>query len=259
MTKNLFMIQCNCLGGRGRNRTQLIGEFKMKKIKTVFKMDYDLGKITKNINQEVSWLFDNDAENFVIPTVKIDGASTMVKDGVLYKRYDMKPRKISFKERNRRLNSGEPKFTWNDFKAIPENSITCQDSFDEVTGHFPIWIPVNDSINDSKYHIEAFNLKDSWSDGTYELIGKKVCLNKYGLENHELVKHGSIKADLKAPFTLENIYEWLMNNNEEGLVFHNTKTGDYAKVRRSDFAIDQSYFFNWKDAKLDEFYKLNEV
>ena len=108
----------------------------MKKIKTVFKMDYDLGKITKNINQEVSWLFDNDAENFVIPTVKIDGASTMVKDGVLYKRYDMKPRKISFKEKNRRLNSGEPKFTWNDFKAIPENSITCQDSFDEVTGHF---------------------------------------------------------------------------------------------------------------------------
>lgn len=179
----------------------------MRKIKTVWKINRETHLATDEVVE--AWVLNGEGR----ATIKFDGTSSMVLDGVLYKRYDAKHG-----------------------KNPPSNWISCEEAPDPVTGHWPGWVPVDASDNSNRYHVEAFN-KGSFPDGTYELIGPKVAGNPYGLTSHELVRHGAEEVEVGR--TREEIVEWLRDHNHEGLVFH-PPDGRMAKIRRKDFG------FRWK-------------
>lgn len=231
----------------------------MKKTKKVFEFNYEKQILTNKFEKGSEWVID---DNISIPTVKFDGTATFYKDGIFYKRYDLKP-KISKKEKLFRKKNGIL-YTWDDFPQKPENAIPCQENFDAVTGHFPMWVPVDFKSNENKYHLEAFeNAKKAGileNETSYELIGEKINGNPHNIVGHKLIKHGSVIINnLSKPYNIDNIYKWLIDNNEEGIVFWNKETGELAKIRRKDIAIDTSYNFKWDKAEIKDFHNLEEI
>lgn len=176
----------------------------MKKIRTVFLIDRDLRRATDVVQEK--WVLEGEGT----ATIKFDGTSSMIKDGLLYKRFDAKHG-----------------------KTPPEGFIPAEPSPDVHTGHWPGWVRVSDTDPADKWHREAF-ARSEFEDGTYELIGPKVQKNKYGLDSHELVLHGSVTVEVER--THEGLLKWLEENNHEGLVFHHPD-GRMAKLRRKDFGI----------------------
>ena len=176
----------------------------MKKIKTVFKIDRNVHLATDEIQED--WVMRGEG----IATVKIDGTSTRIDAGKLYKRFDAKHG-----------------------KNPPEGFIPAEEAPDVNTGHWPGWVLVDSAKPENKWHIEAFEGND-FEDGTYELIGPKIQGNKYNLTKHELVKHGSIIVEVGR--TKEEMIKWLEDNHHEGLVFHH-EDERMAKLRRKDFGI----------------------
>lgn len=183
----------------------------MKKMSTLFKIDYSSGrkgKILNEVNTENSWVFTDEA---VTPTRKFDGTAACIIDGVLYKRYDAKHG-----------------------KTAPEGAIPCSEP-DIITGHHPHWVKCTES---DKYFLEAFAKQEVWDDGTYELCGPKVGINIENFVDHTLVKHGCEVLPLSKPYTFESIRVFLQDrsNNIEGIVFHG-KNGNMCKIRKSDFGV----------------------
>jgi hypothetical protein len=176
----------------------------MKKIKTVFLIDRDVNRATEVVQE--GWVLEGDG----LATIKFDGTSTMVQNGELYKRYDAK--------------GG---------KTPPDGFIPAEAAPDTHTGHWPGWVKVSDNDPADRWHREAFTEGD-FEDGTYELIGPKVQRNKYGLDRHRLVKHGSMTVAVGR--TREELIRWLEENEHEGLVFHHPD-GRMAKLRRKDFGL----------------------
>jgi hypothetical protein len=84
----------------------------------------------------------------------------------------------------------------------------------------------------TKWHRQAFDA--DLPDGTYELVGPKVQSNRYGLDTHQLWRHGSVIVEVER--TREALIEWLATHDEEGLVFHHPD-GSMAKIRRKDFGL----------------------
>ena len=175
----------------------------MKKMKTVFVIDRNTRRATDEV--QVQWVMDG--EGFA--TIKHDGTSCMVEGGMLYRRYDAKKGK-------------NPPVDW----------IPCEENPDPITGHWPGWVKVEENDPACKWHIEAFN--SDLDDGTYELVGPKVQKNRYQLDRHELWRHGRDIVEIER--TREAIVKWLIENDEEGIVFHHPD-GSMAKVRRKDFGI----------------------
>lgn len=176
----------------------------MKKIKTVFVIDRVLKRATEEVQE--AWVLEGKG----VATIKFDGTSSMIENGILYKRYDAK-----------------------NGKTPPEGFVPCEPAPDIHTGHWPGWIRVSDTAPEDKWHREAF-ADGSFADGTYELIGPKVQKDKYGKTRHELIRHGSVVV--KVERTREAMVKWLEDNNHEGLVFHH-EDGRLAKLRRKDFGI----------------------
>ena len=175
----------------------------MKKIGTVFEIDRTTHQATDVVR--AGWVLDGEG----VATIKHDGTSCMVRDGVLFKRLDAK--------RGR---------------TPPEGFEPCEEAPDPVTGHWPGWVPVRADEPSDRHHLEAF--REGLDDGTYELVGPKVQRNHYGLERHELWRHGATVVEVKR--TREAILQWLLDHEEEGLVFHH-EDGRMAKVRRKDFRM----------------------
>lgn len=188
----------------------------MKKISTLFKKDpNDLSKVINEINPDNLWVYDSG-----IPTRKFDGTACMVKDGILYKRYDVK------KDKKTR-----------EFKKVPDNAIPCQDP-DQITGHWPHWVPCNINNPNDKYFFDGFNNLKIKNDGTYELCGEKVQGNPEKIIGHIMIPHGYEKLDLY-DFSFDSIRKFLLdkNNNIEGIVFHDSKSEKMCKIKKSDFGI----------------------
>lgn len=177
----------------------------MKKMKTVFVVDRTCNRATNEVMPGNEWVVNGEG----VATIKHDGTSCMVRDGKLYKRFDLK--------------AG---------RNMPEGFEPCEAAPDANTGHWPGWVPVNDAP-ENRWHNEAF-ANGEFEDGTYELVGPKVNGNKYSLTSHALWKHGCEVVD--APRTFEELRDWLEGRNIEGLVFHRGN-GEMAKLRRKDFGF----------------------
>lgn len=179
----------------------------MKKIISLFKRCYDGNRQVYNeVVPGAEWVINGEG----IATIKFDGTSCLIKDGVLYKRYDVKEGK-------------EP----------PYGFIPAQEP-DKVTGHWPGWLEVGNG-NEDKWHREGFeSLKDKM-DGTYELVGSKVQRNPYHLVKHELWKHGASLA-LECPRDFESLKEYLNLHPIEGIVWHHPD-GKMAKIKARDFGL----------------------
>lgn len=181
----------------------------MKKMRTLFEQDRDF-KVIPKLRDENYFVISGNFE----ASIKRDGTSVMIKDNIMYKRYDAN------------ANKG---------RQVPSNAILCQEE-PTPNGSFPVWIPVNQVNPADKYHIEAFAKQDIWENGTYELCGPAIGSNKEKLDELVLFKHGSEIVEFDE-VNFEVIKEYLKNNFIEGLIFKDTETGLMTKIRRKDFGL----------------------
>lgn len=185
----------------------------MKKIKTLFERQFENNHIINCLNKVqkgCEWVINGEG----YATEKIDGTCCMIKGNILYRRFDYKVG-----------------------RKLPKGAIPCQEKADEITGHFPHWVKVDENNPSDKYHIQAFKEKDNWEDGTYELIGKHIQGNPYNLENDVLEKHG-LRILKNVPRDYEGLKKYLEDHYIEGIVFYRGN-GEMVKLKRSDFG------FNW--------------
>ena len=184
----------------------------MKKMKTLFTRHFVNHKIVgiDTVPAEgCEWVLKGEG----VATRKLDGTCCLVKDGVLFARFD-----------------------WKKGRKLPQGAIPCQEQPDSVTGSFPHWIPVTDD-NQFKWHRLSFEKLEDKVDGTFELIGKHINGNPEGIEDGDiLVRHGSIILD-DVPRTFEGIKEFLRTHEIEGIVFHR-ENGEMCKIKRTDFGFD---------------------
>lgn len=183
----------------------------MRKISTLFQKDpQDLGRVIPEIHPDNIWVLEGD----FIATQKFDGTAAAIINTLLYKRYDVKKG-----------------------RSIPEEAIACQ-AADKISWHHPHWVPCKRENPEDKYFWEAFDRLEVKQEGTYELCGPKVQGNPEKLEQHTLIKHGSVILTLPEIefFTLR---EYLKNpeNDIEGIVFHHTNNGSQCKLRKKDFGF----------------------
>jgi hypothetical protein len=191
----------------------------MKKMSTLFKVVYhnngEPGIISNEIRSENSWVFSESDQ--VIATVKWDGTAAMIKDGVIFKRYDAKQG-----------------------KSPPVGAIPCDEFPDPISGHWPHWVECSKYNLNDKYFIEAFGNGIGFGDGTYELCGEKIGTNAENICGLALYKHGtSIITTLHWSF--DGIRDYLGNglNNVEGIVFHHID-GRMCKIRKGDFGYERT-------------------
>lgn len=193
----------------------------MKKISTMFVRDAkDRSRIVDVVSPGCEWA----AKGEGVATVKWDGTACLIRGGRLFKRYDAK-----------------------NGKTPPPGFECCEAEPDQVTGHWPGWLPVGDEP-ESKWHREAMTecsmRGEQPPDGTYELIGPKVQGNPYGVgslpslfngSRHFLIKHGqAVLTDV--PRSYEDLREYLRHHPMEGIVFHHPD-GRMAKVKTRDFGL----------------------
>lgn len=188
----------------------------MKKIPTLFNRTFE-GHTVVNVLKEPNPNVYCVMKGLSVATIKKDGSCCMVKDGVLYKRYDAKHG-----------------------KTPPEGAIPCCNP-DPVTGHWPHWLRCDCNKPEDKYFLEAFR-KNNFTDGTYELIGPKVAANPYNMSEHVLYKHGTEVIDsLNREYEdiddlYDSIKDWLTYNKEEGIVFW-LDGEPFCKIKRTDFGL----------------------
>lgn len=187
----------------------------MKKIPTLFKRVFDGHKIVDILDE----ITPGCEEAFLNgeATLKIDGACCAFINHELYKRYDAKKG-----------------------KTPPEGAIPCCDP-DPVTGHWPHWVKVDPRNPADKWFIEAsknttYRLHTTNGSRTYEAIGPHFQGNPYGLEKDVLIPHGfEYIYGLSRDF--ESVKEFLMNHEQEGLVFW-LDGEPVCKIKRSDFGLE---------------------
>lgn len=178
----------------------------MRKIPTLFVRDPErnLHYVTDEVNPACEWVAAGEG----VATRKYDGSCCLVRDGVLYKRHEVKAGKDA-------PEGFEPLGT------------------DEATGKTVGWMPVGEGP-EGKWHRDAFARRPGLRDGTYELCGPKVNGNPEGFAEHVLLAHEDADAYPDAPRTFEGLRVFLADFKGEGLVWHHPD-GRMAKVKRRDF------------------------
>jgi hypothetical protein len=201
---------------------------KMKKIPSLFMRDYEG---TRQVYDEIvpgcEWVAHGEGT----ATVKYDGTACMVRDGVLFKRYDRKLKKGPYRRKKR-----NPDFVpaLDDYKSAPDGWEACEPEPNHHTGHWPGWMPVT-SVPEDVYHRKAWDSRSlDIKDGTHELVGPKIAGNPYNLGHHYLWKHGTKTA--LAPRTFDELKKWFEDHDIEGLVWHHPD-GRMCKIKRRDFGL----------------------
>lgn len=180
----------------------------MKKIISLFQRNYDGDRLVRDeIVPGAEWVASGEG----MATRKFDGTSCMVRDGVLFRRYDAKHG-----------------------KTPPPGFEPAQEP-DPVTGHHPGWVPAG--IAD-RWHLEAWGTSGIIPDGTYELCGPKIQGNPERYATHCLIPHGQFEL-LKAPRDFGGLREYLTTANIEGIVWHHTD-GRMVKIKTKDFGLSRN-------------------
>ncbi len=184
----------------------------MQKIISLFKRNYDGNRqVFPEVVPGAEWVLQGEG----YATRKYDGTCCMIKDGILFKRYEVKKG-----------------------KTAPED-FTDAGPVDPNTGKQQGWRPVGVGPED-KYHRLAFFGTEE--DGTYELLGPKIQGNPEGRKIPELIKHGCTM--LPRMFVVNNsteqqfneIFEFLKLMDIEGIVWHH-KDGRMVKIKKKDFGL----------------------
>lgn len=180
----------------------------MKKIISLFQRNYDGDKLVRNeVVPGAEWVVHGEG----VATCKLDGTCCMVREGKLYKRYELK--------------AG---------KQAPVNFEAAQ-APDIVTGNIPGWVLVGNDPSDI-WHNKAWELAEgSLPDGTYELCGPKIQGNIENYSVHTLVPHGRIVLE-DCPRNFDDLREYLRQHNIEGIVWHHPD-GRMVKIKGKDFGI----------------------
>lgn len=188
----------------------------MKKIISLFQRNYDGDRLVRNeVVPGAEWVIAG--EGFA--TRKWDGTCCLVRDGTLYKRYEVKP-------------GGKPPANFE-----PANDV------DDATGKQQGWVPVGDGPAD-QWHREGLFYRREMSihgipDGTYELVGPKVQGNVEKFDKHLLVRHGDLLL-MSCPRNFDGLKAWLKawlkEQNIEGVVWYHAD-GRMVKIKAKDFGF----------------------
>lgn len=184
----------------------------MQKIQSLFCRNYDTDRqIRDEIVQGSEWVVSGEG----YPTRKYDGTCCMIRDGKLWKRYEVKKGKK------------------------PPAGFEPANEPDPNTGKQQGWLAVGDD-NADRWHREAFEKGVNYRglplrDGTYELCGPKVQGNQEGFEDHVLVPHGC-EMLIDVPTTFDGIREYLESHDIEGIVWHH-QDGRMVKIKGKDYGI----------------------
>lgn len=181
----------------------------MKKIISLFQRNYDGDRLVRDeVVPGAEWVLAGEG----VATRKWDGTCCMVRDGVLYRRYEVKKGKMP-----------------------PVGFEPATESVDPKTGKQQGWIAVGDGPAD-RWHREAWDIRDqNLPDGTYELCGPKIQGNPERWTIHALVEHGwgEIVDD---PRTFAEVKTFLSEANIEGIVWHHPD-GRMVKIKAKDFGL----------------------
>ncbi len=179
----------------------------MKKIISLFQRNYETDRLVRDeVVGGAEWVVAGEGT----ATRKWDGTACMVKDGRLYKRYDVKKGRTE-----------------------PPNFQPSQDA-DPMTGHWPGWVPVTDGPED-KWFRDAFDSSYPPEDGTFELCGPKVQGNPEKLDGHTLLRHGLALCD-EDPRDFDELRDYFQSRDIEGIVWHHPD-GRMVKIKGKDFGI----------------------
>jgi hypothetical protein len=179
----------------------------MRKIPSLFRRDGAV--LTTEFHPAAEWVVNGEG----IATRKWDGTAVMMRDGVLYARYDAKHGKLP-----------------------PPEFIACQDA-DPVTGHWPGWVPAT-RPQDRWIRESAGEDLSRFAPWTYEATGPRIGANPERLEKHVLIKHGSfVLAD--APRDYDGLRAYFRTHDVEGIVWwRDLADVDCDKVKITGAALD---------------------
>ncbi|TWU59556.1 DUF5565 family protein [Crateriforma conspicua] len=184
----------------------------MRKIQSLFCRNYETDrKIRDEIVPGSEWAANGEGT----PTRKYDGTCCMIRDGKLWKRYEVK--------KGKKPPAG--------FEPATEP--------DPNTGKQQGWVAVGDD-NADRWHREALEKGEDHRglplhDGTYELCGPKVQGNPEKFDEHVLVPHGC-EILIDVPTTFDGIREYLETHDIEGIVWHH-RDGRMVKIKGKDYGI----------------------
>jgi hypothetical protein len=182
----------------------------MEKIPTLFVRNYDGDRrVRDEVTPGCAWVLAGEG----VATEKIDGTCCLIRDGHLYKRYELKQGKT------------------------PPPGFEAVTPMDFVTGKQQGWLPVGDGPED-RWHREALAITLTF-DGTYELVGPKVQSNPYGLTHHKLLAHGG-RGLADVPRDFAGLRAYLADTPIEGIVWWRDPVDpdcDKCKLKRKDFGL----------------------
>jgi hypothetical protein len=161
----------------------------MRKIVSLFQRNYDGDRLVRDeLVKEAEWVQNGEGT----ATRKYDGTCCLIREGKLFKRYEVK-----------RGKTPPPNFE-------PANEV------DPNTGKQQGWVPVGEGTED-QWHREAFERLECRDDGTYELMGPKVQGNLEGYREHVLLAHADAATIEDCPRTFNELRDYLADGAIEGV------------------------------------------
>lgn len=182
----------------------------MQKIISLFQRNYETDRLVRDeVVPGAEWVLDGEG----VATQKLDGTCCLVRDGKLFKRYEVAK------------------------GNTPPASFEPAADVDPTTGKQQGWVPVSDTDPADLYHREAWERDCGLlADGTYELVGPKVQGNPEQFDAHVLVSHLSTGTFANCPRTFDDLREWFIGRDIEGIVFHHPD-GRMVKIKKKDFGL----------------------
>jgi len=172
----------------------------MKKIISLFQRNHDGDRqVRDEVTPGAEWVVAGEG----VATQKHDGTCCLIRNGKLYRRYEVKP-------------GGR----W-PLEFEPATGV------DPETGKQQGWVPVSDTAPADQYHREAYIdlVKHSGAivlaggaDGTYELCGPKVQNNPENIGIHQLLRHGCVVIIDDLPTSFARLRNWFRGRDIEGIV-----------------------------------------
>jgi hypothetical protein len=179
----------------------------MKKIISLYQRNYDGDRLVRDeVTPGAEWVIAGEG----VATRKLDGTCCMIRDGKLWKRYEVKP------------------------GATAPPGFEPATDVDEATGKIQGWLRAGDSPED-RWHREAMQFEVTLADGTYELLGPKIQGNPEGHVQHILKPHGA-EVLTGVPRDFDGLKAYLASANIEGIVWHHPD-GRMVKIKAKDFGI----------------------